>query len=81
MRTQAHITRNDKVFSCSRTKMQSGPQLSQKADLQILQEVLSHPEISLTGSIMTVLLCIGWLCTEECTSGRGDSLWLSKNIK
>lgn len=81
MRTHAHIARNDKALSCSRAKMQSGPQLSQKADVQILQKVLSHPGISLTDSIMALLLCIGWLCTEECTSGRGGSLWLLKNIK
>ena len=80
MRTHAHIAQNDKAWSCSRAKMQSGPQLSHKADLQIVQKFLSHPEVSLTGSIMAALLFVGWLCTEECTSDRDGSLWLSQTI-
>lgn len=51
-----------------------------KTDLQILQKLLSHPKVSLTGSIMAALLFVGWLCTEECTSDRDGSLWLSQTI-
>lgn len=78
MRTDAHSAH--KVCSCSRSKMQWWPQLSQKADVQILQKVLSHTEVSLTGSSMAALLFVGWLCSEECAGNRGGSLWLSQTI-
>lgn len=80
MRTHADTTHRDKVCGCSRAKTQSGPQLCQKADLQILQKVLSRPEVSRTGSIMAALLPVGWLCPEECTNDRGGSLWLSQTV-
>lgn len=80
MRTHAHIAHSDKVCSCSRAKMQSGPHLSQKQIYKILQKVSSHPEVSLTDSIMAALLFVGLLCTEECTSDRDGSLWLSQTI-
>lgn len=80
MRTHARITHNAKACSWSRAKMQSGPQLSQKADLQILRKVLPHLEVSLTASIMAALLFVGWLCSEESSSDKGGSLWLSSQI-
>lgn len=51
-----------------------------KGIVQILQKVLDHIEVSLTGSKMAALLFVGWLCTEECTGNRGGSLWLSQAI-
>lgn len=78
MRTDAHSPHEDKVCSFSRSKMQWWSQISQKACVQILQKVLSHTEVSLTGSNMAALLFVGWLCTEECTGNGGGSLWLSQ---
>lgn len=80
MRTDAHSPHKDKVCSFSRSKRQWWPQLSQKACVQILKKVLSYTKVSLTGSNMAALLFVGWLCTEECASNRGGSLWLSQTI-
>lgn len=80
MRTQARIAHNDKVCSSSKAKMQSEYQISRKANLQILQKVLPHLEVSLTGNFMTALLFVGWLCSEECTSDRGGRFWLFQTI-
>lgn len=80
MRTDAHSAQKDRVCSCSSSKMQWWPQLSQKADVHILQKVLAHTVVFLTGSNMVALLFVGWLCTEECAGKGGGSLWLAQTI-
>lgn len=80
MRTDAHSAQKDRVCSCSSSKMQWWPQLSQKADVHILQKVLARTVVFLTGSNMVALLFVGWLCTEECAGKGGGSLWLAQTI-